>query len=284
MIRRDDGGDWILIEQIKHANLAAAIARAWGNEQFERLTLDRDSPSTAATYHGVLHHDDGWSAWDWAPRIDPRTGMPRDFREMRMHDATAIWSKSISAAGKLFPLSGYAVSRHFCYLAEQVRSSGRHDSEDLAAVSKFLERQSVVQAKLERRAELRGWGEDFRRHRELAYRTVQFFDRLSLWLCCADKRGPQQISVPTGQTVTLSSQPETLTQEFASDVYRLQAARPDHRRWRVAMEPYPLNDDTQELSVEARRIPARRYADEADLQATWNDAPHVMLVWALTRR
>jgi hypothetical protein len=33
MIRRDDGGDWIIIEQIKHANLAAEIARAWGNQQ-----------------------------------------------------------------------------------------------------------------------------------------------------------------------------------------------------------------------------------------------------------
>ena len=34
MIRRDDGGDSIIIEQIKHAHLAAEIARAWGNQQF----------------------------------------------------------------------------------------------------------------------------------------------------------------------------------------------------------------------------------------------------------
>ncbi|HEV8068888.1 MAG TPA: DUF3891 family protein [Planctomycetaceae bacterium] len=34
MIRRDDCGDWIIIEQIKHANLAAELSRAWGNEQF----------------------------------------------------------------------------------------------------------------------------------------------------------------------------------------------------------------------------------------------------------
>lgn len=27
MIRRDDGGDWIIIEQIKHASLATEIAR-----------------------------------------------------------------------------------------------------------------------------------------------------------------------------------------------------------------------------------------------------------------
>ena len=115
--------------------------------------------------------------------------MPRDFREMRMRDATAIWTKSISASAKPLPLAGYAVSRHFCFLAEQVRQAGRHDADDLAAVTSFLKQQSGVQAKLEQKAALcHGWGEGFHRHRELAYRTVQFFDRVSLWLCCADEQ------------------------------------------------------------------------------------------------
>jgi hypothetical protein len=35
VIRCDDGDDWLIIEQIKHANLAAETARPWGNEQFE---------------------------------------------------------------------------------------------------------------------------------------------------------------------------------------------------------------------------------------------------------
>ena len=30
MIRRDDGGDWLIIEQIKHANLAAMKSLAFG--------------------------------------------------------------------------------------------------------------------------------------------------------------------------------------------------------------------------------------------------------------
>jgi hypothetical protein len=301
MIRRDDGGDWIIIEQIKHANLAAEIARAWGNEQFEPLarwvstSIDRSqlsddeqrawSRARGAFAHAVSHHDDGWSAWDWAPRIDPRTGMPRDFREMRMRDATTIWTKSISAAAKRFPLSGYAVSRHFCYLAEQVRSGGRHDPEDLAAVNEFLERQTAVQAKLDQRAELHGRGEDFRRHRDLAYRTVQFFDRVSLWLCCADEREPQDFPAPMGELVTFSSRPTApVTGPSASSVYRLETARPDFQTWCAAIDPYPLSDDAHEFRVDGRRIRARSYADDADLQATWNEAPHVQLVWALTRR
>jgi hypothetical protein len=299
MIRRDDGGDWLIIEQIKHASLAAEIACAWGNEQFvplvrpitqpagrSRLPVDREPEWNRACGSfglAVSHHDNGWSEWDWAPRLDPRTGRPRDFREMRMRDATAIWTKSISAAA-LQPLAGYAVSRHFCHLAEQVRDGSRHDAEDVAAVIEFLNRQKVVQAELEQKAALLGWGDGFRHFRELAYRTVQFFDWVSLWLCCSDEREPQQLTVPTGEVVTLSSRPsQPVADESASSVYRLQTTRPDYQKWSVAIEPYPLSDETHEFSVEARRIPARNYADDADLETAWREAPSAQLVWSLCR-
>jgi hypothetical protein len=297
MIRRDDGGDWLIIEQIKHANLAADIARAWGNEQFESLAPHHAQSSShiperatsedqawkharAAFFIAVSYHDNGWSEWDWAPRVDPRTGMPRDFREMRMRCATAIWTKSISGCAKPHPLSAYAVSRHFCYLADQVRNGGRHDADDLAAVARFLGEQAKMQAKLEQRSALYGWGEAFHRHRELGYRMVQFFDRVSLWLCCADEREPQSMTAPMGEVVTFSSRPAaTVGEEIPSTIYRLQAPRPDYQKWQVVVEPYPLSGDTHEFSVDARRIPARPYADDADLQTTWSDAPTVQLVW-----
>ncbi|HET6324726.1 MAG TPA: DUF3891 family protein [Planctomycetaceae bacterium] len=282
MIRRDDGDDWIIIEQIKHANLAAQIARAWGNEQFESLTAH---PTGTPLHHAVSQYDDGWNEWDWAPRLDPRTGKPRDFREMRMSDATAIWSKSVRAAESPFPLAAYAVSRHFCYLAELVRDGGRHDADDLAAVTRFLTQQSREQTRLEQKAETRGWEPAFDRDRELAYRTVQFFDRVSLWLCCADEREPQPMTAPLGEVVTFSARrAPPPPAESTSTVYRLATSRPDFRRWHVSIEPYPLSqsspgDNTHEFSVDARRIPARPYVDDQDLAATWNDAPSVRLVW-----
>ena len=36
MIRRDDGGDWLLIDQIQHARLAADIARGWATSGSSR--------------------------------------------------------------------------------------------------------------------------------------------------------------------------------------------------------------------------------------------------------
>lgn len=281
MIRRDDGGDWLIIEQIKHAHLAAEIARAWGNERFEPFTRDRTGPTAGALLHAVTHHDDGWSEWDAAPRLDPRTGMPRDFREMRMQDATAIWTKSIVASGEFHPLSAYAVSRHFCYLAQQVRDGGRQGSDDLAAVRRFLEQQSAVQMGLQEAAGLQGRGEEFDRYREVAYRTVQFFDRVSLWLCCAEEDEPQQMTTPLGELVTFSPSSSPGVTAIGEEAGRLHAATLDLQKFRVTIEPYPLSHLAREFKVEGRRIPTRRYVNETDLRAAWSQASPVQLVWTL---
>jgi hypothetical protein len=301
MIRRGDGGDWLLIDQIQHARLAAEIARAWGNERFKPLT--RDLPVALAARGderpdedwrlarismaiAVARHDDGWGQWDWAPHVDPGTGRPRDFREMRMQDATAIWTRSVAACNtKVSPVSAYAVSRHFCYLAEQVRGSGRHDAEDRAAVTRFIQQQAALRAQLESESARFGWQNVFLRHRELAYHVVQFFDRVSLWLCCAAEHEPQAMTAPLGEVVTFSSRPADPAETVANSdtpagVFRLQTARPDYRKWHMAIEPYPLSDGLHEFSVDAHRVPARSYADDADLQATWRDAPSVQLVWS----
>jgi hypothetical protein len=142
----------------------------------------------------------------------------------------------------------------------------------------------VLQEKLETESARYGCQHALRLYRELAYRTVQFFDRVSLWLCCADEKEPQTMTAPKGEFVTFASRPASpVRQETTSEVYRLQAPRPDYRKWCVAIEPYPLSDDTHEFSVDARRIAARPYADDADLQAAWNAAPTVQLVWSLSR-
>jgi hypothetical protein len=308
MIRRGDGGDWLLIDQIQHARLAAEIARAWGNERFKPLT--RDLPVALAARGderpdedwrlarismaiAVARHDDGWGQWDWAPHVDPGTGRPRDFREMRMQDATAIWTRSVAACNtKLSPVSAYAVSRHFCYLAEQVRGSGRHDAEDRAAVTRFIQQQAALRAQLESESARFGWQNVFLRHRELAYHVVQFFDRVSLWLCCAAEHEPQAMTAPLGEVVTFSSRPADPAEgvsnpDSSATVFRLQTARPDYRKWHVTIEPDPLFRSVEggphEFSVDARRVPARSYADDDDLQATWRDAPSVQLVWSFGR-
>ena len=80
---------------------------------------------------------------------------------------------------------------------------------------------------LERESARYGWQNVFDRHRELAYRTVQFFDRVSLWLCCAEEHEPQAMTAPMGEVVTFSSRPadpgETVANpDSPATVFRLQ--------------------------------------------------------------
>ena len=107
MIRRDDGDDWLLISQVEHARLAGEIAAAWGNSAVPAL------PHPEWLISAVRDHDEGWRAWELAPRIDPSTGRPRDFTEMPIGDSLVIWRTSIERAVEMSDLGGFAVAGHF---------------------------------------------------------------------------------------------------------------------------------------------------------------------------
>ena len=181
--------------------LAGELALAWGNERVRSLA---DFPKLL---WGVAHHDDGWREWDEAPRLKPETGFPRNFMEMRMRDSTAIWTKSIAICSA-DPLAGIAVSRHFCYLSRQVQSSGHADADDLAAIDRFLTEQAGVEATLSNRARSQHFGtgsrEDLEKLCDFGFRTVRFFDNVSLWLCCSERhnrnRSPRRWAKPSGSS------------------------------------------------------------------------------------
>lgn len=267
MIRRDDDGHWLLISQVDHARIAAEIAAVWGNERVATLLLpDQLVPA-------IRHHDDGWQEWSKSPRIDRETGEPRNFTEMPMREATGLWSKSIAvcsgradtlrqaddAAGRLSDLGGLWVSRHFCWLAERALESRQDDVEECRALERFLDAQSQLQAELRRQA-VRDFEEcDVGSLIEIGFRYLQFFDGLSLWLCCAERSEPLDFELPDGQTVRLDPQSSS----------------------RITVTPYPLSVERLELAVQARRIPIRRFLDDNDLHAALRDAPQIRLEWRL---
>jgi hypothetical protein len=257
MIRRDDRGDWLIIAQIEHARLAGELARVWGNERVASL-----APSPALL-RGVDHHDDGWREWDDAPRLNPATGFPRSFMEMRMRDSTAIWTRSIALCAA-DPLAGIAVSRHFCHLADQVLSSGRADADDRESIDQFLREQSSVQTDLETAARstksVAGPNGDIEKSFDLGFRAVRFFDLVSLWLCCAERHQPEPLVAPMGEAVKLIPR------------------NPAH----IEIEPYPLCVDALRLETPARRLAARRYVTDADLHAALRAAPVEVLAWTIS--
>jgi hypothetical protein len=208
----------------------------------------------------VEHHDDGWRDWDAAPRINPATGIPRSFMEMRMRDSTEIWTRSINICSR-DPIAGIAISRHFTYLAEQVQNGGRADADDLEAVARFLRDQDNESGDLALRLR-RPEDQIVVQTCDLGFRAVRFFDALSLWLCCAKRVEPEQLTAPDGEPVRLI--PE--------------------KPWKIAIDPYPLSVEALRIQTFARRVAARGYENDADFLSTFNAAPFELLTWTLSRR
>ncbi|MGE3316301.1 MAG: DUF3891 family protein [Planctomycetaceae bacterium] len=254
MIRRDDGDDWLLISQVDHAHLAGVIASAWGNAEVPAL------PRSEWLVPAVRGHDDGWREWEDSPHIDPATGTPREFLEMPMVEATAIWNRSIAKCGK-HPFGKLWVSRHFQHLTRLALESREDNNEDVAALEHFLEvQQAVEQDERAAGAALSFVGDKYDQLAERGFRYVQMFDRMSLWLCCAERSKPQDFAVPHFGIVQLTPQSNCST---------------------IVGAPGPLSVDSLLLSTPARRIPARRYMSDDEYRRTLASAPVEQLQWEL---
>jgi hypothetical protein len=350
MIRRDDGGDWLLISQVDHAHLAGTVAAAWGNERVPML------PAADLLVPAVRDHDEGWAEWERTPSVDPATGVPRDFTEMPMAVSTKLWSHSIdvcrhgrrsmlasldefrrylggrgmrltheraivaeevfssrqpfdaeglfqrlperddgfrvsrATVGRTLSLiegagliekvaigserdafrqtrrleqgsawGGLWVSRHFGWLAEQALRHRADQPAEAGAVRRFLSEQAALQV----RCRKDGVKELSIRGRpaleEIGLALVQFFDRLSLWLCCAGRTETATWELP----------------EFGPVHFTPLADR------QIAIEPFPLAQGELELTVTARRIPARPLPDDHALREAIAAGTPERLSWRL---
>lgn len=237
MIRRTDGNDWLLISQIDHAHLAGELASVWGGAA-------ASLPDSAELLPAIRGHDDGWLEWEAAPTIDPESGAPRDFTEMPMDVATGIWNRSIERCGGTSPWAGLWVGRHFQYLAERSEESREPGSEERRRLKSFLEREE--RRRLEWRRQLRRHVEtaELNRREETGYRFVQFFDRISLWICCAKRTARLMLQTPADETVAFTPQGDGGF-EFATPA---------------------ISVPSLTVSLQARRIPASRLGSDEELR------------------
>jgi hypothetical protein len=250
MIRRDAPDAWLLISQVEHARIAAEIAEAWGNDQTPSLT-QRDEFVAA-----VRHHDHGWAEWELAPTCNPATGRPRDFLEMPMPDATAIWTRSIDACAALSPWCGLWVSRHFCRLAEQAHQH-RTGEADRNAAALFLGQQGHRQIDL-RRDLARQYTPELE---EAGFQWLRFFDLFSLWLCCAERTEPERLAVANVPSMLVSPRGPA----------------------GVALDPYPLASERLDASVSTIALPRREYRSDSELRTAIASAPHGVVSWSISR-
>ena len=189
MIRReiqfpDTEPRWLLISQVEHARLSAALAErsiAKFGEQADSIVAPHELDLLRTELlAAILHHDDGWADWDDQRRIDPQHSRPTSFRELSLDQSMPIWTASIEAAAHHGNLAGWVVAGHFLALLEA--SEKPHADYAVKAWQEAMQERQ--------RTWLADWQADQSAFHTAALANeslhcLQLFDVMSLWLCSA---------------------------------------------------------------------------------------------------
>ncbi len=248
--RQPDG--LCVVLQVDHQTQCAAAAGQWGNDAFARLE------HWGALVTAVAIHDAGWASWEAAPRIDA-DGHPIDFPDLDRAEHTDLARAGVAGAFAVGPRVGLLVSMH-CDGLYRARlgldGAPRPTTELPTPVQAFIADQVDVQRAA--KAEI-GDGQEVEAWAWSAYRLIQAWDALSLFLCW---RG-----LPDGRERRLPAVPRTLGDAGVD----LHLTPLDERTG--ACRPFPFAGDEAHLPVTARVIPDRVYGSHEDLQAALRDAP-----------
>lgn len=173
----------------EHNDLCGQFARAFGNDQFERL-----DPFEEMVYV-VSHHDYGWDEFDTNPTVDPKTRMPAGIgaapadmtieanrRSPQYNEARHLY------CGLLASMHSWGLfNERYGYSDFRVRKggslsvpipSGNRDA-GLAMLDGERARQERLRAALAADPRTRPWVEE--KHLFQNYKQLQFFDTLALY-------------------------------------------------------------------------------------------------------
>lgn len=247
MVLRREGDAVLAIGQPSHAWLSGQLARAWGNERFGELD-PREELCLAAE-----QHDAGMAAWDAAPTLNERTGLPHSFIEMPVETHVELWARAWEL---VLPQSRYAallVSMHGTALYE-MRDLSKLDDRQADLVRAYLTGQREVQRRL--RESL-----DDPSGVDTGQRLIWTWDAFSLALC-------------------LDWAPHTLTDVPAAGGRTVDVELTPAGERAVRVDPWPFAAERVRVRTEGRRL-AGGYRDEGELSAALRDAPWVTLDFEL---
>ncbi len=168
-------GSLLLVRQRDHAAASGLIAQAW-----RRPTLVA-SQTWDRQIEAVRRHDDGWSAAEQSPLLDP-DGRPFDFKSIPTPQHVALWRRSIELAAQDDPYVALLIAQHARWLyttvgqdrIEDQRTAQRFADETAARIDGFIEQLSTGSQAERAAVSPRGLG--------TARVLVAFFDALSLAL------------------------------------------------------------------------------------------------------
>jgi hypothetical protein len=236
-------GQLLLVRQTDHQVLSGLLADAWGSVRFARP--QPFAPLVCAAYE----HDNGWRAWEQAPKVDPATRRPYQFTDVPLEEHLAFYRQGIDELAARDPQAGLLVNLHcqgfhnkrFGTMPEAVMKP--HSPERDSALKRFMIGLQTQERELGRRISVDSatlW---------VQYELLQFFDRLSLYLCIPPQKPKELGPVPVG------SGGELLTLRLTPAAEGV-----------VRVTPWPFRSPTLSVRVSVRQIPNRSYDSDDDLR------------------
>jgi hypothetical protein len=246
MIVLRSGDRFRLVRQVDHQSQCGVMARAWGNATFTR-------PDPYEPLIDVAEcHDEGWRGEDAAPHIDA-AGSPVNFTDLDRAIHAPMYELGIAEAvvrgahvGLLASMHGQGLYEKRMGLDGPCPARDGRPAYELA----FLRDQERLQAEL--RAYI-GDGAALQAWAWAAYRILQAWDVLSLYLCWNGLAGRQEWVLP--------QVPRAIGDDGIS--IRLRPLGGDA----CIVDPWPFAGERVDLSVPVRWVDAHPYASAAELCA-----------------
>jgi hypothetical protein len=253
MIIYEQGDQLVVIRQTDHSLLAGFLAREWGNEEYTR-------PEPFAAFRlAAAEHDNGWTEWEMLPQIDPVTFTPFTFMSIPTAEHIDVYKRGMERIIKADRYAGLLVSMHCAGLYDRARAtmpgfSAKYvKSNETTEVSEFVQRLRLQQLRLKvdlrSAADTQSYAEE--KYVEKNLLRLEALDRLSLYFCMG----------PLGDAVIDGVPMDNSGREADWEL------RPDGKNV-VTLSPYPFRRDPLDISILARRVAKRPYADSADFQKT----------------
>ena len=247
----------ILIRQTDHAFLSGFFAREWGNDSFSR-----PEPFTSFCL-AAAEHDNGWQEWELAPCVDPRTFTPYSFMTVPTEEHISLYQRGIDRVLKVDLYAGLLVVSHCMGLYDRSRatipgySSKYVKSQEQHVANDFVQRLRLQQLRL--KVDLRNdpVTKPFTDEKLIKanLQRLDALDRLSLYFCLGATEDASIEGVPVNEE----------GKEVDWEV------RPSGRG-QFTIHPYPFRRDPLQFAILARRVPKRRFADDAELHSVLSTA------------
>jgi hypothetical protein len=268
MILHEQDRELVIIRQTDHALLAGFFAREWGNELFTK-------PEPFESFRlAAAEHDNGWREWEIQPKVDPATFLPYSFMSVPTEEHIALYQHGLERILKVDHYAALLASMHCTGLYDRARAtmpgfSAKYvRTSESRVVNDFIQRLKLQQLRLkvDLRADHKMKLFTEEKFLQANLQRLEALDRLSLYFC-----------LPTLGDSAIENVP--VNDEGAEADWELRR----HGEDTISVSPYPFRREPLSVSILARRVPKRSYADDLDFQNTLARAAYQPIKFMLRR-